>query len=261
MKFFIVDAFAEEVFRGNQAGVCLVDKPLDDQTMQNIAAENNLAETAFITQNGSDFDLRWFSPEVEIDLCGHATLASAYVISRFVNENMGTVYFNTLSGKLSVTPKGDYDDYFEMDFPARKPTKTTLLPLMREAVECPVLEAHRSRDLLLLLPDENAIRTLKPHMDLIRRIQDCFAVIVTARGDEADFVSRFFAPNAGMPEDPVTGSSHSTLIPFWAERLGKQQMTAKQLSKRGGVLRCEDCGDRVKISGRAVLYLTGEIFV
>jgi predicted PhzF superfamily epimerase YddE/YHI9 len=132
---------------------------------------------------------------------------------------------------------------------------------MREAMGCPVLEAHQSRDLLLLLPDENAVQTLKPHMDLIRRIEGCFAVVATAKGDEADFVSRFFAPNAGMPEDPVTGSSHSTLIPFWAERLGKQQMTAKQLSRRGGVLRCEDCGDRVKISGKAVLYLTGEIFI
>lgn len=257
MKYFIVDAFAEQVFQGNQAGVCLVETPLDDETMQNIAAENNLAETAFLMKNGSDYDLRWFTPEVEIDLCGHATLASAYVISKFVDKDKKTVHFHTKSGILSVTEKGDY---YEMTLPSRKPKRAEISPQIQQAIGCPVLEAARARDLLLLVQDKNAVQTLRPNMELLRQIPDCFGVIVTAKGDsKVDFVSRFFAPGAGVPEDPVTGSSHSTLIPFWSERLGKREMVARQLSKRGGTLYCEDCGESVKLSGKAALYLTGEI--
>lgn len=256
MKYYIVDAFSEKKFSGNQAGVCLLDKALDDQTMQHIAAENNLAETAFLLRNGDDFDLRWFTPEVEIDLCGHATLASAFIICNFVNPRMKTVHFNTLSGVLSVTKK---DDLYEMDFPARKPERMEILPLMEQALGATVLEAHGSRDLLLLVENEEVVRTLTPSLELMGQISDYFAVTVTAKGNAVDFVSRFFAPNAGIPEDPVTGSSHSTLIPFWSERLGKTKMVAQQLSKRGGTLYCEACGDRVRIAGHATLYLTGEI--
>lgn len=256
MKYFIVDAFTEQVFKGNQAGVCLLDKPLDDSTMQNIAAENNLAETAFISRNGNDFDLRWFTPEVEIDLCGHATLASAYIISNFVDTSVEIMRFHTLSGILTVTKQ---NDLFEMDFPARKPVEIAIDALMEQAIGIPVLEAHLSRDMLLLVEGEEAVRSLQPNLALLSQIPDCFAAIVTAKGSSVDFVSRFFAPNAGIPEDPVTGSSHSTLIPFWAERLKKKKMVAKQLSKRGGTLYCEDCGQRVKISGYAALYLSGEI--
>ena len=256
MKYYIVDAFAENLFRGNQAGVCLVDTFLDNETMQSIAAENNLAETAFVTPNGNDFDLRWFTPEVEIDLCGHATLASAFVLSSCLDKSLDVMRFNTLSGVLEVTKKGDL---FEMNFPARKPAPIPLHPLMEQALGCPVGEAHQSRDCLLLVENESLVQSLVPNMALLGQIPDSFAVIVTAKGDDVDFVSRFFAPNAGIPEDPVTGSSHATLIPFWAERLQKKQMTAKQLSKRGGTLYCEDCGERVKISGKAVLYLSGEI--
>ncbi len=258
MRYYVVDAFTDQVFSGNPAGVCLVDKPLDDAIMQKIASENNLAETAFIMPKGNDFDLRWFTPEVEIDLCGHATLASAYILSAYVDSTLEEMRFHTLSGVLTVTKRGNL---FEMDFPARKPVPKPLEPLMEQAVGVPVLEAYISRDMLLLTKDESAVRAITPDLMLLSRISDCFAVIVTAPGDDVDFVSRFFAPNAGIPEDPVTGSSHSTLIPFWAERLKKSKMVAKQLSKRGGTLFCENCGERVKISGEAVLYLSGDIAI
>jgi len=256
MKYFVVDAFTDRVFHGNQAGVCIADTPLDDATMQNIAAENNLPETAFVTPNGGDYDLRWFTPKVEIDLCGHATLASAFIISNFVNPGLKTMRFHTHSGVLEVVKQGDL---FEMDFPARKPEAIQITPLMERAIGYPVLEAHAARDLLLRIDAESAVRALSPDMELMRQIPGCFAIIVTAKGSADDFVSRFFAPNAGIPEDPVTGSSHATLIPFWAEKLGKREMTARQLSERGGVLYCKDCGERVKIAGKAALYLQGEI--
>ena len=258
MKYYVVDAFSDKLFSGNQAGVCLLDEWLDDETLQNIAAENNLAETAFVVKRENYYDLRWFTPATEIDLCGHATLASAFVVTNYLDQGIILMDFHTKSG---VLPVKRIEDLFEMDFPSRKPEKIEVTPLMKQAVGAPVLEAHKSRDMLLLLENEAQIKNLQPVFSLISKLPDCFALIVTAKGDSADFVSRFFAPNAGIPEDPVTGSSHSTLIPFWAERLGKEKMTAKQLSTRGGTLYCQNYGDRVKISGRATLYLQGEIFV
>lgn len=256
MKYYIVDAFTDTLFKGNQAGVCILDEWLNEEIMQNIAAENNLAETAFVVKRDDEYDLRWFTPEVEIDLCGHATLASAFVVSNFVDRNADIIKFNTQSGVLSVKK---IENLYEMDFPSRKPKQTNISPLMEQAIGVPVLEAHLSRDLLVLVDSETQILNLKPNLELLRQIPDCFALIVTAKGDNVDFVSRFFAPNAGIPEDPVTGSSHSTLIPFWSERLSKDKMVAKQLSKRGGTLFCENCGERVKIAGKATLYLQGEI--
>ncbi len=266
MKYYIVDAFTDKLFRGNQAGVCFPDEWPDDETMQAIASENNLAETAFAVKctgcehesasGAVQYDLRWFTPETEIDLCGHATLASAFVISNFINTGADKMDFHTKSGVLSVKKS---DDLFEMDFPARKPSPVSVTSVMERALGVPVSEAYLSRDLLLLVENEATVKKLTPNFKMLAEIPGCFAVIVTAKGDSADFVSRFFAPNAGIPEDPVTGSSHSTLIPFWAERLNKNTMTAKQLSKRGGTLFCEHNGDRVKISGKAVLYLSGEI--
>ena len=200
--------------------------------------------------------MRWFTPTVEIDLCGHATLASAFVVSHYIQKNLDVMRFNTLSGILEVTKKGAL---FEMDFPARTPHHIPLSPLMEQALGCPIKGAYQSRDCVLLVDNERIVQSLIPDMASLRQIPDCFAVIVTAKGEKVDFVSRFFAPNAGIPEDPVTGSSHSTLIPFWAERLQKKKLVAQQLSKRGGTLYCEDCGERVKISGKAVLYLSGEI--
>ena len=258
MRYFAVDAFTDELFRGNQAGVCLLEEWPADEVMQRIAAENNLAETAFVVKRNGFYDLRWFSPEVEIDLCGHATLASAFVLSTFVDVGAETLRFETMSGSLTVIKK---QELFEMDFPTRKPQPVELTQLMSQALGLPVLEAHLSRDLLLLVKSEQQVKEAAPDFELIKQIPDCFAVVVTAEGSKADFVSRFFAPGSGIPEDPVTGSSHCSLIPFWAERLGKKQMVAQQLSARGGTLYCEDCGERVKIAGKAVLYLQGEILL
>jgi len=256
MKYYIVDAFSEKLFSGNQAGVCLLDEWLADETMQNIAAENNLAETAFVVKRDGYYDLRWFTPKFEIDLCGHATLASAFVVTNFLDVGISEIDFHTKSGVLSVKKIGDL---FEMDFPARMPEQIEITSLMEHAVRVPILEAHMSRDMLLLLDNEKQVKYLNPDMNMVAKLPDCLGLIVTAKGESVDFVSRFFAPNAGVPEDPVTGSAHSTLIPFWAERLGKDEMTAKQLSERGGTLYCKNCGDRVKISGYATLYLKGEI--
>jgi len=258
MKYFIVDAFTDELFKGNPAGVCLPDVWPGDEVMQNIAFENNFSETAFVVKNKDHYDLRWFTPEVEIDLCGHATLASAFVISNFVDTEARVLRFATMSGILTVTRT---EDIYEMYFHARKPVRIEATEQMSLAIGAPVLEAYKSRDHLLLLEDECQVRDLTPDFELLKKLPDCFAVIVTARGDKTDFVSRFFGPGAGVPEDPVTGSAHSTLIPFWAERLGKDKLTAMQLSRRGGTLYCENLGDRVKIAGRAALYLKGEIFI
>jgi PhzF family phenazine biosynthesis protein len=258
MKYYIVDAFAEELFKGNQAGVCVLDKWIDDNMMQNIASENNLAETAFVVKANNGYDLRWFTPDVEIDLCGHATLASAYILMNYYDKNEDIIFFNTKSGTLSVAKK---DDLLEMDFPSRVPQKIETNKIVQESINFPVIETYMSRDMLILLESEEQIRSLVVNIEHIKKITDCFAFIITAQSanNGYDFASRFFAPNAGIIEDPVTGSSHSTLIPFWAERLGKNKLIAKQLSKRGGTLYCENKGSRVKIAGKAKLYLEGEI--
>ena len=258
IPYFIIDAFTEELFRGNPAGVCLLDTWPVDSVMQHIAAENNLAETAFLVKTDAGYDLRWFTPVAEIDLCGHATLASAYVITSYVDPSLTAVHFQTQSGPLNVVRKGDL---LEMDFPARMPTPVEITPLMRETIDVPVLEAHLSRDLVLVVGSEKEVLDLKPNISALLRLPEGLAIIVTAQGESADFVSRYFAPEIGIPEDSVTGSSHSTLIPFWNARLGREEMIARQLSQRGGTLYCRHMGDRVRIAGRAVLYLRGEIYM
>lgn len=256
MQYYIVDAFTDTLFRGNPAGVCLVDTPLDDATMQAIAAENNLAETAFLQKADDGYALRWFTPEQEFDLCGHATLASAHVLFSFVEPQASTLHFHTMSGLLAVTRRGEL---LEMDFPARPPKPIAVLPIMEQAVGAPVLEAGLSRDMVLLLPSEKHVARLCPNLDMVARIPACTNLIVTAQGDDTDFVSRYFTPGISIPEDPVTGSAHASLIPFWARRLGKQSMVARQLSKRGGTLYCEFQGERVTIAGKATLYLSGKL--
>lgn len=257
MKYYIVDAFTDKLFKGNPAGVCVLDSPLADDLLQKIAFENNLAETAFVIKNGDHYNLRWFTPDVEIDLCGHATLATAYVISNHYDKQ-DSICFVTKSGELTVTRDGEL---FTMDFPSRPPVTADKLPRIEEALGCRVLETYKSRDYLAIVENEDTVRNLKVNIPLLASISSdvAFAVIVSARGESCDFVSRFYAPNAGIPEDPVTGSSHSTLIPFWSQRLNKTKMQARQLSPRGGVLYCEDKSDRVNISGKAVCYLKGEI--
>jgi PhzF family phenazine biosynthesis protein len=258
MRYFVVDAFASEIFKGNPAGVCLLEQPLDDETLQNIAAENNLATTAFIQSAGNGYNLRWFTPEVEIDLCGHATLASAFVLRNFGGDSSDFLDFFTKSGKLSVYYN---DDLYKMDFPSRPVKQIPVLPEYITAIGSQISAAYIASDLLLLVESEEAVKTILPNFEAMRRLSDGFGVIVTAQGGDVDFVSRFFAPKAGIPEDPVTGRSHTSLISFWADRLNKDVLTAKQLSKRGGMLWCKNSGDRVKIAGQAVLYLSGTIRV
>jgi PhzF family phenazine biosynthesis protein len=257
IPFYQIDAFSRKIFGGNPAAVCLLETWLDDNALQSIAAENNLSETAYLVPKSKGrYNLRWFTPTVEIDLCGHATLASAYVVFSFIDTTLSSVDFDTASGLLSVSKS---DKLLSMDFPARMPVTAEIHPILSQALGAEPLEVLKSRDLLAVFRDESVIRDMNPDFNKLKQIQDVFAIIVTARGDNADFVSRFFAPNAGIPEDPVTGSAHCTLIPYWADRLKKNQLHAFQLSKRGGELFCENIGDRVRISGHAVLYAKGEL--
>ena len=260
MKYYVVDAFAEELFKGNPAGVCLLEKELSEEIMQKIAYENNLAETAFLLKKEDNYHLRWFTPEVEINLCGHATLATAFIMLNYVLSDTDEISFLTMSGKLTVTRQGDV---FTLDFPSTPATPTETHELLEAALGCKVLETHLSRDLVVVVENEDAVKNLNINMEVLKSISKdiAFAIIVTAKGDHCDFVSRFFAPNAGILEDPVTGSSHCTLIPFWSQRLQKTVMSAAQLSKRGGKLHCEYLGERVKIGGKAVCYLEGELRV
>lgn len=256
MKYYVVDVFTEERFHGNSAGVCLLEEEITSEKMQHIAFENNLSETAFLLKKEGYYDLRWFTPEVEIDLCGHATLGSAYVLMNYVDTAMTMVEFHTMSGLLTVTREGDL---FTMDFPSRKPTPCEIPEILEKALGVKVLETHVARDLLILVENEQIVAELTPDFDLLKKISNVFGFIVTAKGDSCDFVSRFFAPNAGIIEDPVTGSSHTTLIPFWSERLLKKEFYAKQLSKRGGFLYGVDRDNRVDISGKAITYFIGEL--
>ena len=243
MKYYVVDAFTERVFGGNPAGVCIADAPLESSVMQKIAFENNLSETAFPVKKDGYYELRWFTPTMEVDLCGHATLGAAYVLMNIAEPGLQTVDFMTQSGRLTVRRDGDR---YLMDFPSRMPKPCPKLALLEKALGVPVLETYLSRDMVTLVESETVVRNLKPDFSLLLQI-DAFAVIVTAKGGDCDFVSRFFTPKGGINEDPVTGSAHSTLIPFWSRRLGKPVMTARQLSERGGTLYCRDCGDRVEI--------------
>ncbi len=258
MKYYVVDAFSEQPFGGNPAGVCLLDRRIEDGLMQKIAFENNLSETAFLVKREGYYDLRWFTPEAEIDLCGHATLGSAHILMSYVDRTMEKVDFHTLSGVLTVTKDGDY---YTMDFPSRKPVACKKPDLLEEALGIKVLETYCSRDLLAIVESDQAVAAIKPDFSLLSKLKDVYAVIVSAKGTDCDFVSRFFIPNVGIPEDPVTGSSHTELIPFWSERLSKTELTARQLSRRGGYLKCRDLGERVLISGKAVTYLEGELLV
>jgi PhzF family phenazine biosynthesis protein len=260
LPLFQVDAFTSCVFSGNPAGVVLLDEPLPDQIMQSIAAENNLSETAFVMRAGDaskdTFALRWFTPRIEVDLCGHATLASAHVLFAEQLVRGDTARFETASGLLAVQRQGDL---LTMDFPARPPQPAACDQNLVAALGLRPREVqHSERDWLAVFTDEEAVAALAPRLDLLAAL-DAFAVIVSAPGRHVDFVSRFFAPRAGVPEDPVTGSAHCTLIPYWADRLGKKQLVARQISRRGGELFCEDQGDRVLIGGRAVSFLQGTI--
>lgn len=259
LKIYQVDAFTSKPFGGNPAAVVPLDAWLPDDVMLNIAAENNLAETAFFVKNGDVYELCWFTPTCEIELCGHATLASSYVIFEELGHDSETIKFTTRHrGDLSVTKTGGR---YVLDFPAF-PMRAIEPIAELAAAENPPLEYFESQGnmLFLVLDSETSVRELQPDFRLIEQLP-YREVIVTARGETCDFASRMFAPKIGIPEDPVTGAIHCSLIPFWADRLGKNETFARQVSARGGELFCELAGDRVKIGGQATLYLRGEIYV
>ncbi|HEY0133503.1 MAG TPA: PhzF family phenazine biosynthesis protein [Nannocystis sp.] len=251
-----VDAFTHTRFAGNPAAVVTLDRWLPDPLLQVIAAENSVPETAFLVAKGGDYHLRWFTPEVEVDLCGHATLAAAFVLCTRVHPGRRSLVFHSQSGDLAVTRDGDE---YTLDFPARPPVPADSPAGLVEAMGCTPREVLRARDWLLVLDDAAAVRACRPDMGALAALPDIFGVCVTAPGDieGVDFVSRFFAPSQGIPEDPVTGSAHCTLAPYWAARLDKHQLRARQLSRRSGELRCTLVGDRVHLSGHAVLTRTG----
>lgn len=280
LNIFQVDAFADALFCGNPAAVIPLKEWLPDNLLQQVAMENNLSETAFIvavpgrpvinasadplvinnlvSESAPHYEIRWFTPAVEVNLCGHATLASAYVLFNLLDHPGETIIFHSPSGPLVVSRQGGI---IAMDFPRWLPKKLEVIPAyLSEALGgASIVSVHQNRDLLVELENEAAVQQCAPDFTLLKKYFD--KLIITAAGTSTDFVSRFFAPAAGINEDPVTGSAHAQLIPFWSERTGKKKLTAKQLSARGGDLLCEDLGGRVLMSGKAKLYLTGEIFL
>ena len=257
MKIYQVDAFTEHVFGGNPAAVCPLDLWLSEDEMQHIAMENNLSETAFFVDEGEFFKIRWFTPEMEIDLCGHATLASAHVIFDHLNYDKSIIRFQYGGGMLSVKQERDI---LSMDFPSLAYEKVDVANLLTISLGKEPMEVYRARDLMAVFSSEQDIIGLKPDFDKMFGIET-LGVIATAAGKDVDFVSRFFAPRAGINEDPVTGSAHCMLIPFWADRLGKKRLRALQLSQRRGELFCEYNGDRVSIAGKAVTFMIGDISI
>lgn len=257
MKCYHVDAFAEKPFEGNPAAVCVLDAYPSDELMQQIAMENNLSETAFAVKEGADYHLRWFTPGGEIDLCGHATLGTAYVLFRFFETNATSISFHTLSGTLTVVKKGDL---LELDFPAFALKEVPVTPAMTEAFGVPITEAWLGRDLVCVTEDAAAVPTLHPDQAKLAQL-DGLLQHITARGTEYDSVSRTFAPKLAVAEDPVCGSGHCHIVPLWAEKLGKQKIVARQASKRGGTLYCEMQGERLTMAGSAVLYAIAELYL
>ncbi len=255
IPYYQVDAFTDHVFGGNPAGVCLLPHWLPDAMLQKIALENNLSETAFIVRRGEEFELRWMTPSVEVDLCGHATLASAHVILSELNPLLADILFHTKSGVLSARRDGAR---ITLDFPAMKAARSEVPAALAGGLGWIPLECWKARDYLAVFTSADEVLSLAPDFSELATL-DCLGVIATAPGHDCDFVSRFFAPGAGIPEDPVTGSAHSTLIPYWAARLGKSQLHARQLSARRGELWCEDRGSRVGIGGNCVLYSRSQI--
>jgi PhzF family phenazine biosynthesis protein len=257
LKLYQVDAFTNEVFGGNPAAVCPLEKWLDDETMQKIANENNLSETAFFVKEDTGFRIRWFTPTSEIDLCGHATLASAYVLFIKLNYPTNKIIFTSKSGSLTVEKE---DEIISLNFPARNPQPIKAEKILLNSLPIKPTEVLFDKTTICVFENEQQIRSMQPQVQEFLNLPT-HGVIITAPGDNVDFVSRFFAPDVGINEDPVTGYAHTLLIPYWTKRLKKPKLHALQVSQRGGELFCEDLEARVKISGKAILYLEGEIFI
>ncbi|NOZ08541.1 MAG: PhzF family phenazine biosynthesis protein [FCB group bacterium] len=255
IPLFHVDAFTSKIFRGNPAAVCPLDAWLTTEQMQQIAAENNLSETAFFVENGSSYELRWFTPKIEVDLCGHATLASAHILFTELGYTKKVIHFKTAGGDLKVSRS---NELLTLDFPATPPEKFETPLRLVHALGAEPEAVYRSRDIMAVFETQSIVKNIRPDFAYLKDL-DCLGVIITAPGTVVDFVSRFFAPAAGVDEDPVTGSAHTTLIPYWADRLKKDKLLAYQISDRGGELLCVNSIGRVYITGRAFTYFKGEI--
>jgi len=255
IPIFHVDAFASRPFGGNPAAVCTLEDWLGDSVLQSIAAENNLSETAFLKGKGKDYEIRWMTPTQEVDLCGHATLASAHVVFEKIEPGRRQVTFHSRSGPLSVRKE---EDRLVMEFPSRPPVPTVAPEGLGRALGREPREVLKARDFVAVFESEDEVLDLTPDFGGLAAL-DAFGFIVTAPGRDVDFVSRFFGPGRGVPEDPVAGSAHCSLVPYWSKRLGKSRLHARQISKRGGELFLEDRGDRVLIAGKAVQYLEGNL--
>ena len=258
LKLFQIDAFTDEMFGGNPACVVSLESWLPDELLLNIAKENAVAETAFFIEEGDKVLLRWFTPEIEMDLCGHATLATAHCLMSCLNYPKDEILFQTLSGELTVSRK---EDYYSLDFPSRAPEVSSLPENIEKALSIKPKEVFKARDYLLVYDSEEQVKNISIDRNSFDQINlDPGGVIVTAKGEKCDFVSRFFTPQASILEDPVTGSAHCTLVPFWAERLGKSNLKAIQISDRRGILFCQNKKDRVVISGKAKTYSIGNLW-
>lgn len=257
MEVYKVNAFCKNIFSGNPAAVCFMEDWPEDELMQNIAAENNLADTAFCVREKDHYHIRWFTPSVEVDLCGHATLATAHVLFDHKGYSPGTIVFTSRSGELKVTKN---KNLLTLDLPADDWERIELNDEMYHWFTAKPVEAYRGKtDYLLIFSTQAEIENIVANLPVLERLKEVRGVIVSAKGDTVDFVSRFFAPQSGIPEDPVTGSAHTTLTQYWSWKLGKEELTAVQLSARRGYLYCKDEGRRIKISGRAKIFLVGQI--
>ncbi len=257
IPMFQVDAFTDRVFGGNPAAVCLLAGWLPDPVLQNIAAENNLSETAFLVEQADGYALRWFTPKAEIDLAGHPTLAAAHTVFEILKPGGERVLFHSPSGLLTVVKEGRF---LSMDFPSRPGQPCGAPAELVQGLGAEPREVLLARDHLAVFDTQEQVRALEPDFSVLAGLES-MAVIVTAPGSDRDFVSRFFAPKVGIAEDPVTGSAHCTLVPYWSARLGKKELAARQVSERGGELKCRDRGDRVTLAGQAALYLEGYIWI
>ncbi|TDH25614.1 PhzF family phenazine biosynthesis protein [Segetibacter sp. 3557_3] len=254
---FHVDAFTDQLFGGNPAVVCPLETWLPEDTMQRLAAENNLSETAFFIKEEGGYHVRWFTPEYEIDLCGHATLATAFVLFEHLGYEGDTIRFSCKSGLLEVTRK---DGLIQLDFPTRIPAQAEAPEALLKGINIQPAQILKSRDYFLVYNQQSEVADFRPDFTYLNQL-DCVGIIVTAPGRDVDFVSRFFVPNSVIGEDPVTGSAHCNLIPYWSGQLNKTTLTARQISARGGQLTCTQAGDRVLMAGKAVLYMKGEYYL
>jgi PhzF family phenazine biosynthesis protein len=257
MKIYQIDTFTDKLFGGNPAAVCPMEKWPADEILQKIANENNLAETAYYVKDNNGFHIRWFTPTVEVDLCGHATLASAYVLFQHEGFKENTIRFQSRSGELLVRKDGDF---LTLNFPTDVIAEVNVSSMITGAFHMAPVKAYKGKtDYMLVYENEDQVKNLNPDFRLVEKL-DARGVIVTARGKKVDFVSRFFAPQSGIQEDPVTGSAHTSLTPYWSKELGKTELTAMQISARQGFLKCKNLGERTEISGQACTYMVGEIF-